>query len=68
MKNTTIAIKKELKEEIEEFATKKETYSEVIERLLQSAKERQLHDILMSSEDTVSIEEAKKRLKRKWPK
>ncbi|MEK6926223.1 MAG: hypothetical protein AABW50_03010 [Nanoarchaeota archaeon] len=66
MDHTTIAIKRDLKEKIMEFATKKETYSEVIERLLKSAKERQLHDLLMSEENTVSIEEALAKAKKKW--
>ena len=68
MEHTTIAIKKDLKEKIMEFATKKESYSEVIERLLDSAKERQLHDLLMSSENTITIEEARERLNKKWPR
>lgn len=68
MEHTTIAIKRDLKEKIMEFATKKESYSEVIERLLESAKERQLHDLLMSDENTITIEEALKKAKKKWQK
>ena len=68
MEHTTIAIKKDLKEKIMEFATKKESYSEIIERLLESARERQLHDLLMSSKNTTTIEGALKRAKAKWQK
>lgn len=68
MEKTTIAIKKDLKEKIMEFASKKETYSDVIERLLESAKERQLHDLLIDGKNTLTIGEARKRLNRKWPK
>ena len=68
MEHTTIAINKDLKQKIMEFATKKETYSNVIERLLKSAKERQLHDLLMSDENTISIEKALKKAKDKWRK
>lgn len=68
MDHTTIAIRKDLKEQIMEFATKKESYSDIIERLLKSAKERQLHDILMSEEGTISIEDALKDAKKRWPK
>lgn len=68
MENTTIAIRKDLKEKIMEFATKKETYSDVIERLLKSAEQRLLHDVLMSKEDCVTIEEAIKEAEKKWPK
>ena len=68
MENTTISIRRDIKEKIMEFATKKESYSDVIERLLKSAQERQLHDLLMSSENTITLEEARKRLNKKWPR
>ena len=68
MEHTTIAIKKDVKEKIMEFATKKESYSEVIERLLESAKERQLHDLLMSDKNTITIEKALKKAEKKWQK
>jgi len=68
MENTTIAISKEVKEGIVEFGNKGETYSEILRRLLKSAKERQLHDLLMSEEGTVPIEEALTSAKKKWQK
>ena len=68
MENTTIAIRKDLKEKIMEFATKKESYSEVIGRLLESAEQRLLHDVLMSKEGCVTIEEAIEEANKKWPK
>jgi len=68
MEHTTIAIKKDLKEKIKEFATKKESYSDVIERLLKSAEQRLLHDVLMSREGCVTIEEAIAEAEKKWPK
>ena len=68
MGTTTIAIKKELKEKITEFGNKGESYSEIIERLIRSAKERQLHDLLMGAEDTVSIDEALMKAKKRWRK
>ncbi len=68
MENTTIAIRKDLKEQIMEFATKKESYSDVIERLLKSAEQRLLHDLLFNEEGYVSIEEARKELDKKWPR
>ena len=67
MDHTTIAIKKDLKEKIMEFATKKESYSDVIERLLESAKERQLHDLLFSG-NAIPIEQAMAEAKKKWPR
>ncbi len=63
---TTIALSKDLKEEIMEFGNKGETYSEIISRLLESAKKRQLHDLLMDEKDTVSIEKAISEAKKRW--
>lgn len=68
MENTTIAVSNEIKEKIKEFGTKGETYSEVLARLLESAKKRQLQDLLMNEEDTVSIEEAISNSKKRWQK
>lgn len=68
MENTTIALPKNLKEEIQEFGNKGEKYSEIIERLLKSAKDRQLHDLLMDETDTISIKEARDELDKKWPR
>jgi len=68
MENTTIAIPKGLKEQMQEFGSKGETYSEIIARLIKSAKERQLQDILMDEEGFIPIEEAIKEAEKKWPK
>ena len=68
MDNTTIAIKRDIKEKIMEFGNKGESYSDIIERLIESARERQLHDLLMSDENTISLEEARKELNKKWPR
>jgi len=68
MENTTIAVSNDVKEKIKEFGTKGETYSEVIARLLESAKKRQLQDLLMNEENTISIEEAISNSKKKWQK
>ena len=55
MDSTTIAIKRNLKEKMMEFGNKGESYSEIIERLIESARERQLHDLLMSYKNTLPI-------------
>lgn len=68
MEHTTIAIPKNLKEQMQEFGSKGETYSEIIARLIKSAKERQLHDILMDEKGFIPIEEAIKEAEKKWPK
>ncbi len=67
MEMTTIALPKELKEGIREFGMMGENYSDVIARLLERARERQLQDFLMSSEGFVPIENALTEAKRKWP-
>jgi len=66
MENTTIAISNEIKELIKEFGNKGETYSDIIKRLLESAKERQLHDLLMNEEGTISIGDALENAKKQW--
>jgi len=66
MENTTIAISNEIKDKIKEFGNKGETYSEIIARLLESARKRQLQDLLMNEENTVSIDEAIGNSKKRW--
>ena len=68
MENTTIAVTSEIKEKIRELGSKGETYSAVIARLIESAKKRQLQDLLMNEEDTISINEAIANSKKKWQK
>ncbi|MDO8508362.1 MAG: hypothetical protein Q7S27_01615 [Nanoarchaeota archaeon] len=58
MGNTTIAVSLEVKEKIKEFGNKGEAYSAILARLLESAKKRQIQDLLMDEKDTISIEEA----------
>ncbi len=66
MEMTTIALPKELKENIREFGMMGENYSDVILRLLESARERQLQDFLMSSEGCVPVRDALERAQKKW--
>lgn len=68
MEDTTIALKRDIKEKIKEFGYKGETYSDIISRLLHSAKERQLHDLLMDEKDTISIDAALENAKKQWQK
>jgi len=68
MENTTIALTKELKEKIQEFGNKGETFSDILQRLYNSAVQRQLHDLLFNEEGCVTIEEARKELNKKWPR
>ena len=64
--NTTIAISTDIRNQIKEFGNKGETYEEILQRLLQGAKDRQLQELLMDSEDCVNIDEAIERAKKKW--
>jgi predicted CopG family antitoxin len=66
MEITTIAVSQEIKAKIQEFGNKGETYSQIIGRLLESARKRQLHDLLMNEDNTVSIEEALNEAKKRW--
>jgi predicted CopG family antitoxin len=66
MQNTTIAISPQIKEEIQQFGTKGESYSEILLKLIKSAKERQINDLLMNEEGTVPISEALANAKKRW--
>lgn len=68
METTTIAVTKEVKEKISEFGNKGETFSDILLRLYQSAKQRQLHDLLMSEEGCVNAKDALERARKKWSK
>lgn len=68
METTTIAVTREIKEKISEFGNKGETYSDIIEKLIKSAQERQLHDILFNERGFISIEEAMAEAEKRWPK
>ena len=66
--NSTIQISKETKQLISSFGTKEDTYEDIIKRLYSMAVKEQLREFLMSSEGTITIEEARRRLSKKWPK
>jgi predicted CopG family antitoxin len=58
--NTTIQISKETKDLISTFGTKQDTYEDIIKRMYDLAVKEQLREFLMSSEGTVTLEEARK--------
>jgi len=68
MEHTTIAIKRETKEKIIEFGMKGETFNDIIERLVASAKERQLHDLLFNEDGFLTLKEAREKVNKKWPR
>jgi len=60
--NTTIAISTSIRDQIKEFGIKGETYDDILLRLLNSAKERQLQELLMDETGCITIKEARARL------
>lgn len=66
MEMTTIALTKETRDEIKQFGSKGDSYSDIVMKLLKSARQRQLDDLLMNEEGTISIDEALSKAKRKW--
>jgi len=66
--NTTISISTDIRDEIKEFGQKGETYDDILKRILESAKQRQLHDLLMDETGTVPVRKALQRAKKRWPK
>ncbi|MCK5283726.1 MAG: hypothetical protein KAK00_10075 [Nanoarchaeota archaeon] len=66
--NTTISISKDMKDKIREFGTKGDTYEDILRKLYESAKQRQLQDLLMNEENCIPIEEALSRAQKRWLK
>ncbi len=65
---TTIQLKRETKELINTFGTKEDTYDDIVRRMYKLAVKEQLREFLLSSENTIPIDEAIKRAKKKWQK
>ena len=66
--NTTIQINKDTKDLISSFGSKEDTYEDIIKRMYNLAVKEQLREFLLSSEDTISIEEAKRIHINRWSK
>ena len=66
--NTTISISQETKEQVMEFGNKGDTYDEILRRILNSLKERQLEEIFMNERNTTTVKEALDKAKQKWLK
>ena len=65
---TTIQLSEELKQKIASFGSKNETYEQILEKLYSLAVKEHLRLFLMSDENTVSIEEARAEVNKKWPR
>jgi hypothetical protein len=68
MEITTIQLSKETKDKLSSFGVKGESYDIILKRIYALAIKEQLREFLLSSEDTISIEEARKELDKKWPR
>ena len=66
--DTTIEVSQEMKEKIASFGNDNESYEVKLGRVNEMAVETQLRKHLMSDEDTISLEEARKELDREWPR
>ena len=65
--NSTIQLSKETKTLISTFGTKEDTYEDIIKKMYDLAVKEQLRGLLMSSENTITLDEFRQRIK-KWPK
>lgn len=66
MEMTTISLTKEARDEIKTFGSKGDSYSDIIKKLVKQANERQIEDLLMDEDSTISIEVALTKARRKW--
>ncbi|MBU1111653.1 MAG: hypothetical protein ABIG93_01720 [archaeon] len=57
---TTIQLSSETKNLIGTFGTKEDTYEDIIKRMYNLAVKEQLREFLMSSDNTLTLEEARK--------
>lgn len=64
---STIQISKQTKELISTFGSKEDTYEDIIKRLYKLAVKEQLRELLLSTKNTLTVEEARSRLSKKWP-
>ncbi|HLC52991.1 MAG TPA: hypothetical protein VJK03_00455 [Candidatus Nanoarchaeia archaeon] len=68
MEITTIQISREMKAKIATFGIKGESYEEILKRIYNMAVKEQLREFLLSSDNTISIEEARKEVNKRWPR
>ena len=66
MMETTIAVSGEVRDDIKEFGNKGETYNDILKKLLRSARERQLQELLIDTSDSVPVNEALSRAMKRW--
>ena len=65
---STIQLSNETKQLISSFGNKEDSYEDIIKRLYNLALKEQLKEFLMSTENTITLDEARKELNKKWPR
>ncbi|MFH1915796.1 MAG: hypothetical protein ABIJ21_00890 [Nanoarchaeota archaeon] len=65
---STIQLSNETKTLISTFGTKEDTYEDIIKRMYRMAVKEHLREFLMSSENTITLEEVRRRHAKRWPK
>ena len=65
---TTIQLNKETKNKISSFGMKGDSYDDILKRIYSLAVKEQLREFLLSSENTISIEEARREAEKLWPR
>jgi len=65
---TTIQLSNNTKRKLSSFGIKGESYDQILQRIYNMAVKTQFRELLMNSEDTVSLEEARKEVEKKWPR
>lgn len=66
--STTIALSPETRNQLKEFGDKGETYDQIVGRLLKSARDRQIAELLMDERGTITIDAAIAKAKKRWLK
>lgn len=64
--NTTISIPTNIRDQIKDFGNKGETYGDILGRLISKAKERQLEELLLDTQDSIPAKEALAKAKKRW--
>jgi hypothetical protein len=65
---TTIQLSTETKQLIGSFGTKEYTYEDIIKRMYDLAVKEQLREFLLSSDNLISLKNARKELEKEWPR
>ena len=59
---TTISISQEMKEKLKSFGRAGDSYEDVIRKMYEIARRQKIHEFLYDSSNSISTEEARKRL------